>query len=163
MAQYAQANNVRGTRIMADASVRPGNADGAGTTTSAPPPRSPRLRVSIGTMLFAAVVAAILAAVVTATVFTARSKEDALRQEIDVLTVKLATAAQALENCQASRESVSTAVTELSAARDDMDRALAAFDQGVSMDETELALIAANARYAGALDALVAIPGCGSG
>lgn len=145
---------------MADASVRPGNTGGPSAATGTKPPRAPRLRISIGTMLFAAVVAAILAAVVTASVFTARSREEALQQEIDVLTVKLATAAQALEDCQASRQSVSNAVTELSAARDDMDRAIAAFDQGVSMDETELALIAANARYAGALDALVAIPGC---
>lgn len=59
--------------------------------------------------------------------------------------------------------SVTDAVTELSAARDDMDRALAAFDQGVTLDLTEAAIIAANARYAGTLDALVSIPGCGSG
>jgi hypothetical protein len=44
-----------------------------------------------------------------------------------------------------------------------MDRALAAFDQGVAMDVTEAAIVAANARYAGALDTLVAIPGCATG
>jgi hypothetical protein len=119
--------------------------------------------VSIGTLLFAVVVAAILSAVVTASVFAARSREAALEAETDALGLKLAAAAQALEDCQASRESVSTAVSELSAARDDMDRALAGFDQGVAMDVTESAIVAANARYAGALTALAAIPNCATG
>ena len=114
-------------------------------------------------MLFAVLVAALLATVVTASVFTARSREAALENDINELSVKLAAASQALEDCQASRQSVATIVTELAAARDDMDRALAAFDQGVAMDVTETAIIAANARYAGALDALGAIPGCATG
>lgn len=120
-------------------------------------------RVSVGTMLVVAVIAAVLAAVVTASVYTERNREAALQAEIDTLTAQLAGAAQALEDCEASRQSVTDAVTELSAARDDMDRALAAFDQGVAIDVTEAAIVAANARYAGALDALGSIPGCGTG
>ncbi|MCP2032059.1 chromosome segregation ATPase [Okibacterium sp. HSC-33S16] len=98
----------------------------------------------------------------TTSVLTARSREVALESEVTALSIKLAAAAQALENCQASRQSVSDAVGELAAARDDMDRALAGFDRGVAMDITESAIVAANARYAGALTALTAIPGCAS-
>jgi septal ring factor EnvC (AmiA/AmiB activator) len=144
---------------VADSSVHTAKDDQAPASRGSPSHRS-RRRVSIGTMLFAVVVAAIIAAVVTASVFTARSREAALEKEIAELSVKLAVASQALEDCRASRQSVSNAVTELSAARDDMDRALAAFDQGVAMDVTEAAIVAANARYAGARDTLVAIPGC---
>ncbi|GGE98624.1 hypothetical protein [Mycetocola zhadangensis] len=150
---------------MADSSVPTAKAENlrAPSSPSSPPARRPRRRVSIGTLLFAVLVTALLAAIVTASVFTARSREDALENEIDALSVKLAAAAQALEDCQASRQSVAAVAAELAAARDDMDRALAAFDQGVAMDVTETAISAANARYAAALDSLGAIPGCATG
>jgi septal ring factor EnvC (AmiA/AmiB activator) len=156
---------MRGTRIVPDSSVQAGGSAGADASARPDPAltRHPRRRVSIGTMLFAAVLAALVATVVTASVYTARNREAALQQEIDALSVKLAAAAQALEDCEASRQSVTDAVAELSAARNDMDSALAAFDQGVAMDVTESAIVAANARYAGALDVLAAIPGCATG
>ena len=118
-------------------------------------------RVSIATTLCVAVAAAVLATAATAFAYTEQNREAALEEEIDTLTLQLAAASQELDDCEASRQSTSAAVTELSAARDDMDRALAAFDQGVTVDVTKAAIAAANARYSSALDALTAIPDCG--